>query len=195
VCIAIQRIFVQQDIYDEFMKRFVEETARLRQGDPLDESTDLGPMITEAAAKRAEAWICEAVDAGARIIAGGKRDGAYLEPTILTQTTPQMQVNAEEVFAPIVTIETYHDFVEAVEKVNDSRFGLQAGVFTQQVRHIFHAYEHIEVGGLVVNDIPTYRIDHMPYGGIKDSGIGREGVRYAIEEMTELKLMALNLSS
>ncbi len=194
VCIAIQRIYVHEDIYGEFLKRFAAETGRLKSGDPSDDNTDLSPMINEAAAIRAEAWIQEAVGAGAQIIIGGKRDGTCLEPTVLTHTKPEMNVNAEEVFAPIVTIEKYHDFIEAVEKVNDSRFGLQAGVFTQHVRRIFHAYEHLEVGGLIVNDIPTYRTDHMPYGGVKDSGIGREGVRYAIEEMTELKLMALNLS-
>lgn len=194
ICISVQRIFVHQDIFDEFLERFVQETRKLRRGDPLDEKTDLSPMIDEPAARRAEQWVKEAVDGGARVIVGGKREGSYLEPTILVDTTPEMKVNRLEVFAPVVTITSYERFEDAVEWVNDSLYGLQAGVFTKDIKHIFDAYNTIDVGGLIINDIPTYRIDHMPYGGVKDSGFGREGLRYAIEEMTELKLLALNLA-
>ena len=194
ICISVQRIFVHQDLFDRFLERFVAETETLRRGDPLDEETDLSPMIDEPNARRVEAWVKEAVQAGASVVTGGGRDGAYYEPTVLVKTTPVMKVNALEVFAPIVTITPYDRFEEAVRMVNDSAFGLQAGLFTQDVKRIFYAYDHIDVGGLIVNDVPTYRIDHMPYGGVKDSGCGREGLRYAIEEMTELKLLALNLA-
>jgi acyl-CoA reductase-like NAD-dependent aldehyde dehydrogenase len=194
ICISIQRIFVQQDVYEQFVERFVTETKTLKRGDPVEEETDLSPMIDEPNAQRAEAWVKEAVEAGAEVVTGGGRDGTFYEPTVLINTKPEMKVNRMEVFAPIVTITPYDRFEEAVNMVNDSDFGLQAGVFTQDVKRIFHAYNTIDVGGLIVNDIPTYRIDHMPYGGVKDSGFGREGLRYAIEEMTELKLLALNLA-
>ena len=194
ICISVQRIFVHKDIYDEFLERFVHETGKLKRGNPMDEDTDLSPMIDEPNAIRAEEWVKEAVEAGAKVATGGSREGTYLAPTVLVDTKPEMKVNCMEVFAPIVTITPYDTFEEAVEGVNNSDFGLQAGVFTNDVKQIFHAYNTIEVGGLIVNDIPMFRIDHMPYGGVKDSGFGREGLRYAIEEMTELKLLALNLA-
>lgn len=194
ICISVQRIFVHKDIYDDFLERFVDETKKLRRGDPIEDDTDLSPMIDEPNAIRAEEWVMEAVEAGAKVVTGGKRDGTYYEPTVVVNTKPEMKVNCMEVFAPIVTITPYSQFEEAVKGVNDSDFGLQAGVFTQDVKRIFYAYNNIDVGGLIVNDIPTYRIDHMPYGGVKDSGFGREGLRYAIEEMTELKLLVLNLA-
>lgn len=193
ICISIQRIFVHRDIYDQFLERFITETEKLRRGDPIEGETDLSPMIDEPNAQRAEAWVKEAVEAGAEVATGGGRDGSYYEPTVLVNTRPEMKVNRMEVFAPIVTLTPYDRFEEAVSMVNDSDFGLQAGIFTQDVKRIFYAYNTIDVGGLIVNDIPTYRIDHMPYGGVKGSGFGREGLRYAIEEMTELKLLALNL--
>ena len=194
ICISVQRIFVHKDIYDDFLERFVDETKKLRRGDPIEDDTDLSPMIDEPNAIRAEECVMEAVEAGAKVVTGGKRDGTYYEPTVVVNTKPEMKVNCMEVFAPIVTITPYSQFEEAVKGVNDSDFGLQAGVFTQDVKRIFYAYNNIDVGGLIVNDIPTYRIDHMPYGGVKDSGFGREGLRYAIEEMTELKLLVLNLA-
>ncbi|UCE20214.1 MAG: aldehyde dehydrogenase family protein [Gemmatimonadota bacterium] len=194
ICISVQRIFVHKDIYQSFIERFVEETAKLRRGDPIEETTDLSPMIDEPNAIRAETWVNEAVEGGATVMTGGQREGTYYEPTVLVDTRPEMKVNCMEVFAPIVTITPYDRFEEAVAGVNDSDFGLQAGVFTRDVKRIFYAYDNIDVGGLIVNDFPTYRIDHMPYGGVKDSGFGREGLRYAIEEMTELKLLALNLA-
>ena len=194
ICISVQRIFVHKNIYDDFLERFIDETKKLRRGDPIEDDTDLSPMIDEPNARRAEEWVKEAVKTGARVVMGGKREGTYLEPTVVVDTKPEMKINCMEVFAPIITITLYDQFEDAVEGVNDSDFGLQAGVFTQDVKRIFYVYNNIDVGGLVVNDIPTYRIDHMPYGGVKDSGFGREGLRYAIEEMTELKLLALNLA-
>ncbi|MFY9268632.1 MAG: aldehyde dehydrogenase family protein [Candidatus Manganitrophaceae bacterium] len=193
VCISVQRIFVQESIYDRFLEAFIRQVKSLSIGDPLDEKTAMGPMIHLDAAERAERWIGEAVSQGAKIAVGGKRSGTLLEPTVLTDTTPDMQVNCQEVFAPIVTVTSYRDLDEAIARVNRSPYGLQAGLFTRDLKEIFHAFEEIEVGGLIVNDVPTYRIDHMPYGGLKESGVGREGVRYSIDEMTDLKLMALNL--
>jgi acyl-CoA reductase-like NAD-dependent aldehyde dehydrogenase len=192
-CISVQRVFVHRNAFDRFLAAFVPRVRKLKVGDPLEESTDVGPMISEADAKRAIEWVEEAVSGGARLLCGGKRRGPLVEPTVLSATRPQMRVNCLEVFAPVVTIEPYEDFRDAVRKVNESSYGLQAGVFTRDARLLFSAYEGLEVGGVVVGDVPTFRIDHMPYGGTKDSGLGREGLRYAIEEMTELKLLVVNL--
>ncbi len=192
-CISVQRIFVQRGVHEKFLSTLVPRVAKLQTGDPLDKATDVGPMINEDAARRAEAWVNEAVAGGAKLLAGGKRRGPYFEPTVLTGTNRQMRVNCEEVFAPVVTVEPYEEFTDAVRQVNDSPYGLQTGVFTRDVKLIFSAYAELEVGGVIAGDIPSFRIDHMPYGGIKDSGLGREGLRYAIEEMTERKLLILNL--
>ncbi|HEV2113030.1 MAG TPA: aldehyde dehydrogenase family protein, partial [Terriglobales bacterium] len=192
-CIAVQRILVHRSLYDRFVDAFVTRVQKLKVGDPLDDSTDVGPVITEGDAIRAAEWAQEAVAAGAKLLCGGKRNGAVLEPTVLTKTKPDMKVNCEEVFAPVKTVEPYDDFDDALGRLNDSRYGLQAGLFTSDARLIFRAYDELEVGGLVVGDVPTFRIDHMPYGGVKDSGMGREGLRYAIEEMTEPKLLVMNL--
>ncbi|MFQ5780123.1 MAG: aldehyde dehydrogenase family protein, partial [Nitrospiria bacterium] len=145
------------------------------------------------AAERAEDWIQEAVSQGAKILTGGKRSGALFEPTVLVDTKPEMQVNCQEVFAPVVTVTAYGQLTQAIAQVNHSPFGLQAGLFSRDIQKVFTAFDQIDVGGLIINDVPTYRVDHMPYGGIKESGFGREGIRYAIEEMTDLKLLALNL--
>ena len=193
-CIAVQRIFVHERVYGRFLDRFVELSKEVAVGDPMDEKTVVGPMITEEAAKKVESWIAEAVGAGARLLCGGKRRGAILEPTVLVDTPAHLSVCAQEVFAPVVTIQQFSAFAEAVRMVNDSAFGLQAGIFSENIKNIFTAYEELEVGGVVANDSSAYRMDHMPYGGVKDSGFGREGLRYAIEEMTELKLLALNVS-
>ena len=166
---------------------------KLRCGDPLDESTDVGPLIRESDAIRATDWIQEAVRGGARLLCGGSRKGSMLEPTVLTGTRPDMKVNCQEIFAPVVTVEPYDEFDEALRQINNSPYGLQAGIFTRDAKLMFQAFEELEVGGLLAGDVPTFRIDHMPYGGVKDSGIGREGLRYAIEEMTEPKLMVMNL--
>jgi len=194
VCISVQRIFAHKDIFEEFSHKFLKAVKRIKVGDPMDPETVVGPMIDLQAAERAEEWVKEAVQGGAEVLAGGQREGVMFQPTVLTNTTPQMRVNCREVFAPVVTLEPYDDFQEAVRAVDDSVYGLQAGVFTNDVRRIFYALDRIQVGGVIINDYPTYRIDHMPYGGVKDSGFGREGIKYAIEEMTELKLLVLNLS-
>ncbi len=193
-CISVQRIFVQRAVESKFLAALLAEAQKLKTGDPLDESTDVGPMISEEAARRAESWINEAAAGGAQILAGGKRVGPVLEPTVLSHTQPKMKVNCEEVFAPVVVVEPYDDFADAIQRVNDSPYGLQAGVFTRDAKLLFTAYEELEVGGLIAGDIPSWRIDHMPYGGVKDSGMGREGLRYAIEEMTESRILVLNLS-
>ncbi len=193
ICISVQRIFVQRNVWERFLAEFVPRAQKLKVGDPLEETTDVGPMISEAAARRAAEWVEEAVAAGAKILCGGNRRGALLEPTVLTSTSPDQRVNCEEVFAPVVTVEPYEDFAAAVRRVNDSAFGLQAGVFTRDAKLLFEAYDELQVGGVVVGDVPTFRIDHMPYGGVKDSGLGREGLRYAIEAMTERRLLVVNL--
>jgi glyceraldehyde-3-phosphate dehydrogenase (NADP+) len=193
-CISVQRIFVHERIYDEFTERFLAFTRQLRVGDPLDELTDVGPMINLGEAERAARWVEEAVAGGAQLLCGGERDGALMLPTVLAATDPVMRVNCQEIFAPVVTLARYRDFDRAVEQVNHSHYGLQAGLFTSDLRAIFRAFERLDVGGVIVGDVPTYRADHLPYGGVKQSGQGREGIRYAIEEMTERKVMVLNLA-
>lgn len=189
VCIHTQRIFVQEKIFDDFVHRFVEGTKKLRQGDPLDENTDISAMIDEANARRVEEWVQEAVDAGAKILCGGNRKGSYFEPTVMTGTRSEMKVCGLEVFGPVVSIEKYTHFDEALKEVNNSRYGLQAGVFTDNVTEMDAAFRHLEVGGVILNDIPGFRVDHMPYGGVKDSGFGREGVKYSIRHMLEPRLL------
>jgi glyceraldehyde-3-phosphate dehydrogenase (NADP+) len=193
VCISVQRIFVERSVFDQFLAEFVPRVQKLKLGDPLDEATDVGPMISEAAARRAEEWLGEAVTGGAKLLCGGKRCGSMVEPTVLTSTRPEQRVNCEEIFAPVVTVEPYSDFAEALGRVNATPYGLQAGIFTRDAKLIFQAYEDLEVGAVLAGDVPTFRIDNMPYGGVKDSGVGREGIRYAIEEMTERKLLVMNL--
>ncbi|MBI3995425.1 MAG: aldehyde dehydrogenase family protein [Nitrospirae bacterium] len=192
-CISVQRIFVQEQVVKPFLDRFLNLVRELKTGDPMEEGTNVGPMINSDAAERTEQWVVEAVQQGAKVLSGGKRRGRMFEPTVLRDVTRVMKVCSEEVFAPLVVVIPYREFDEVLSAMNDSVYGLQAGVFTNDLKKVFHAYEELEVGGLMVNEVPTYRIDPMPYGGIKDSGLGREGVRYAIEEMTELKLLGLNL--
>jgi glyceraldehyde-3-phosphate dehydrogenase (NADP+) len=195
VCISIQRIYLHEKIADAFTQKFVEQTRKLVAGDPLDEKTDLCPMIDEASLVKTQEWVDEAVRGGARALTGGKRDGRFFPATVLENVKPDMRVHGQEVFAPVVNLYRYRDFEEALAAADDSSFGLQAGVFTRDLGRVFRAFERLEVGGVIHNDAPTFRIDVMPYGGEKDSGQGREGVRYAIEEMTELRLLALNLKS
>ncbi len=194
VCISVQRVYVHRPVYDEFLDKLVAATRRLKIGDPDDEATDLGPMISDAEAERAEDWLKEALDHGARLVSGGGRKGRLFEPTILTDVDPEMRIHCREVFAPVVMVAPYDEFDEALELINDSEYGLQAGIFTRDVQAIFKAYERLDIGGLVAGDIPTYRAEHMPYGGTKQSGVGREGIRYAMEEMTQLKTLILKLS-
>ncbi len=193
VCISIQRIFLHKKIYDNFMSDFVHAAAKLIMGDPMDEKTDVGPMINPDAAEQTEEWVGEALTDGARLVYGGKREGAMFEPTILENVKPELRISCREAFAPVVVVSPYEAFEEALEGVNDSIYGLQAGIFTNDLKKAFRAYEVLDVGGVILNDIPTFRIDHMPYGGVKESGFGREGLKYAMEEMTELKLLAMNL--
>ncbi len=195
VCISVQRIYLHEKIADEFTRRFLERTRLLVLGDPMDEKTDLGPMINEAAVRQTQEWVDEASRGGARVLTGGRGEGRFFPPTVIEGAKPGMKVHGREVFAPLVNLYRYREFPQALAAVNDSAYGLQAGVFTRDVGRIFQAFETLEVGGVIVNDVPTWRVDHMPYGGEKESGQGREGVRYAIEEMTELRLLALNLKS
>jgi len=192
VCIHAQRIYVEQSVFDYFTRLFIDAVKALRSGDPMDKKTDISVMIDEANASRVEEWIAEAVSAGASILAGGKRQGAFVEPTVLTNTGPEMNVCAREIFGPVVTLESYATFEEAITRVNQSRFGLQAGVFTNNIDEMNRAFLELETGGVIINDVPTFRVDHMPYGGIKDSGLGREGVPYAIREMMEPRLLVKN---
>lgn len=193
VCISVQRIFVHQPSYQDFLDRFVKVTQGLKIGNPLDEAVDVGPMISEKEAARAESWVKEAIDNGAKLITGGKREGLIFAPTILTDVDAEMRVQCQEIFAPVVTVSPYEKFTDAIDAIDNSAYGLQAGIFTRDLKAIFQAYEQLKVGGLIVGDIPTYRADHMPYGGMKESGFGREGLKYAIEEMSEIKTLVLNL--
>jgi len=193
VCISIQRIYVHKDIFEKFTSDFLERTKNLKVGDPLNEDTDVGPMITEGEAKRTEEWIEEAKRDGARILTGGKREGAVYYPTVLTEVKPEMRVVNTEIFAPVVSIVPFDVFSDAVRMADDSIYGLQAGVFTKDIDKAFEAVKGIKVGGVIINDIPTYRADQMPYGGVKESGIGREGLKYAVEEMTDIKMVVINL--
>ncbi len=190
-CISVQRVLVQKDVFAAFEEKLLAKTAALAAGDPLDERTDVGPMIAPEEADRAVRWIEEAVAGGARVLAGATRDGSVVLPTVLADTERSMKVEAQEVFAPIVTLSAYDTWDEALRRVNDSKYGLQAGIFTRDVGRIQRAFDVLEVGAVLVNDVPTWRADRMPYGGVKESGIGREGPAYAMEEFTEPRLLVL----
>jgi glyceraldehyde-3-phosphate dehydrogenase (NADP+) len=191
VCISVQRMFIHEDVKEAFLERFLAGVANLKMGNPIEPVTDLGPMVDEGAANRTQRWVDEAVQMGGTLLAGGHATGAYFEPTVLTNVPSSAQVCSNEAFAPLVVVFGFSDFGDAIRQVNDSFFGLQTGVFTNDLAHAWQAFSELEVGGVIVNDIPTYRIDHMPYGGVKDSGMGREGLRWSIEDMTELKIMVL----
>jgi glyceraldehyde-3-phosphate dehydrogenase (NADP+) len=191
VCISVQRMFVNEAIWDAFMGRFVAGAAALRLGDPLDPQTDLGPMVDAAAASRTQRWVDEAVALGGKLLLGGRAVGTAFPPTILTDTPVTASVCSNEAFAPLVVAFPFSEFGDAIRQVNDSSFGLQTGVFTNDLANSWTAFNELEVGGVIVNDVPTYRIDHMPYGGVKDSGLGREGLRWAIEDMTEIRIMVI----
>jgi glyceraldehyde-3-phosphate dehydrogenase (NADP+) len=194
-CISVQRVFVHSQIYQKFMSLFIPAVRALKVGDPLDETSDLSALITPQEGERVAQWLEEARAAGAEIAVGGTVQGGIVEPTVVVKAGPQLRVNCREIFAPVVTVQPYDDIDEALAAVNDSDFGLQAGLFTNNLRVVWRAYEALEVGGVIVNDVPTWRVDHMPYGGVKQSGFGREGVKYAIEEMTEPRLLVMNLST
>ncbi len=193
-CISVQRVLIHRPVYDETSKLLLDKINTMKVGDPRDPAVEVGPMIDEWAAKEAEEKVQQAVEQGARIVLGGKREGTLYYPTVLVDTRPEMNVNRTEMFAPVITITPYDDFDEALKLANDTDYGLQSGLFTQNMNRIMRAYDEIEVGGLQVNDVSTFRVDQMPYGGVKGSGVGREGPRYAIEEMTEIKLMVLNMA-
>ena len=192
-CISVQRVLVQSSVMEKFLAAFIPAVRRLKCGDPRDEEVDVGPMIRRTDAERAEQWVAEAVSGGARLLCGGSRTESVMQPVVLTGTRPEMRVNCEEIFAPVVTVESYENFSAAIARLNDSRYGLQAGLFTRDARLIFQAYEELDVGGVMVGEVPTFRADEMPYGGVKDSGLGREGVRYAMQEMSERKILVMNL--
>ena len=192
VCISVQRVYIHEKIYDEWTEKFVENAKNLKKGNPLDESTELSVMIEEDAARKAESWIDEAVKAEAELLCGGKRDGAMLDATVLANTNAEMRVVSDEIFAPVAVVEKFSDFAEAVDLSNHTKYGLQAGVFTQNLTNANYAAENLEYGGVIINDVPTFRVDNMPYGGVKNSGFGREGVKYAMEEMSEVRLVVIN---
>ena len=191
-CISVQRVLVQSEIYDEFARRLVKEVESLKVGDPMDPTVDVGPVIDRGNVERIDAWVREAIAEGAEVLTGGTADGPFFAPTLLSRVDPEMKVCREEVFGPVVTISPYQTFEEALERVSDSRFGLQAGVFTSDVTRAFQAHRELEVGGVILNDVSAFRADQMPYGGSKDSGFGREGLRFAMEEMTEPRIMVFS---
>jgi glyceraldehyde-3-phosphate dehydrogenase (NADP+) len=189
----VQRVFVHDSIYDRFSRDLVDRVNALVVGDPLDPATDVGPMIDTGEVDRIETWVRDAVAAGGRVLTGGARiSGSVYAPTVIEGVPEAAKVCAQEVFAPVIGLYRYRDFGEAMAALNRSRYGLQAGVFTNDLNQTLAAFDTLEVGGVIVNDVPTWRIDQMPYGGVKDSGIGREGPRYTIEEMTEPKLLVIN---
>ncbi|HEY7282176.1 MAG TPA: aldehyde dehydrogenase family protein [Actinomycetota bacterium] len=191
-CISVQRVFVQSEIHDEFIPKLVKQVDQLQTGDPLDPATDVGPVIDHGALERIDAWVKEAVDGGAELLTGGRREGPLYWPTVLTATKPEMKVRCEEVFGPVITVERYETFEEALRLVNDSPYGLQAGVFTSSIDRAMLAHRELDVGGVIVNDVSAFRADQMPYGGWKESGYGREGLKYAMESMTEPRIMVLS---
>ena len=191
-CISVQRVFVQRSVFQSFLWKLVECTAHLVAGNPSEEATEVGPLIRISDADRVETWVREAVEGGAKLIAGGERHGSVITPVILTSTKPGMKVRDEEVFGPVVIVEPYEDFEQALADVNHSRYGLQAGLLTRDAGRILTAYRELEVGALIVGDTPAWRLDPMPYGGVKDSGLGREGIRSAIEEMTESRMLVMS---
>jgi len=193
VCISIQRILLNQRLEKRFLEIFLPRVKAITRGDPMEQTTEIGPMITEAEARRIEKWVSGALQQHARVLTGGKREGAFYQPTVLDRVKKDMDIYSKEAFAPIVCIETYTDFEQALDRVNDSRYGLQAGVFTESQDKAMKAFRRLEVGGVVINDFPTFRVDQMPYGGVKGSGSGREGPRFAVEEMTEVKLCCMRL--
>jgi acyl-CoA reductase-like NAD-dependent aldehyde dehydrogenase len=191
-CIAVQRVLVHDSIGGEFRDALISEVEKLKTGDPMDPETDVGPVIDHDALERISAWVDEAVQAGAEVLTGGKREDPFYMPTVLAETRDDMKVRCEEIFGPVVTLGTYTDFERAIVEVNNSSYGLQAGIFTKDLDRIMLAYRDIEVGGLIVNDVSSFRADQMPYGGTKESGTGREGLRSAMNEMTEEKVLVLS---
>jgi acyl-CoA reductase-like NAD-dependent aldehyde dehydrogenase len=190
-CIGVQRILIHDAVYDAFRTMLVKKTKSLVAGDPKDRKVFIGPMIDVREAQRLDNWIEEAIDKGAKLLCGGKRDGAMLEATLLEDVDPATKLNVEEAFGPVAFLIRFKEFGEALDIVNDSKFGLQAGIFTRDLFQMFDAWDRLDVGGIVINDVPSYRVDNMPYGGVKDSGLGREGIRFAMEDMTEIRNLVI----
>jgi acyl-CoA reductase-like NAD-dependent aldehyde dehydrogenase len=190
VCISIQRIYVHSSVYEDFVQRLVKNTQNLQIGDPLDEATNISSLINDDSAKRLKTWLDHAVAEGAKIRCGGEFEQNIMHPTVLTDVPKNVEFNCEEAFGPVVTVTPFDKWEDAIEMANDSKYGLNAGVFTKDIQRAFQAVQQIESGGVLINEIPTYRVDHMPYGGLKESGVGREGVRYAMEDMMALKLVS-----
>ncbi|MBI0579862.1 aldehyde dehydrogenase family protein [Neobacillus cucumis] len=193
-CISVQRVYVHKDSYEQFITRLAKKISSLKTGDPFNEETDIPTLISMAATNRVSDWIGEAITAGARLITGGHIKGRILEPTLLADVTQEMKVSCEEIFGPVIVVSPFNDFKDAVDQVNQSRYGLQAGVFTNNLNHAFYAIKHIEAGGVQINEVSNFRADHMPYGGVKDSGMGKEGPKYTLEEMTVPKLVGFRMN-
>ncbi|MBA3690788.1 MAG: aldehyde dehydrogenase family protein [Actinobacteria bacterium] len=191
-CISVQRVLVASEVYEDFAVRLTKQVEQLKVGDPMDPTVDVGPVINRGEVDRILEWVNEAVAQGAEVLTGGTADGPFFQPTLLSQTTPEMKVRCEEVFGPVTTITPYQTFEEALAEVNNSKYGLQAGVFTNDINRAFEAHRTLDVGGVIINDVSAFRADQMPYGGSKDSGFGREGLRFAMEEMTEPRIMVLS---
>ncbi len=192
-CISVQNVYVHESLFEAFVARAVQEVKLLKTGDPLDPQTDVGTLVDEASARRIESWLKEAVAGGAKVLVGGRRTGAQIEPTIMVDVTDQMNIVCNEVFGPVVSIQKFSDFDAVIEKISTSRFGLQCGLFTKSMDLAFKAVRSLRTGGLILNGSSTWRTDQLAYGGIKDSGIGREGPKYAIKDMTDERLVVFNL--
>ena len=190
-CIGVQRILVHESIYDALKERLVVATKALKSGDPKREETFIGPMISVKEAARLEGWIQSSIEAGGKLLCGGERDGAILEATLLEDVPSGQDICVKEAFGPVATLSRFTDFKAAIAEVNDSVFGLQAGVFTRDIQKALYAWDHLDVGGVVIGDVPSWRVDNMPYGGVKDSGLGREGVKFAMEDMTEIRNLVI----
>ena len=195
VCISVQRIYSEKQVYEPFSEKFVKATEAMVVGDPLDERVDVGPMIDSKEVDRVEGWVREAQTSGAKVLTGGKRDGTVYYPTILSNVDDEMKVISEEVFAPVASIISSDDFESALRQANDTKFGLQVGVFTKDIDRVFKAVRRLNFGGVIINDTPSFRADHMPYGGNRQSGLGREGVKFAMEDMTNIQMVAIRLNS
>ena len=194
-CISVQRVIVHESIYAEFKQRYTDRVAGLVHGDPLNEDTFIGPMISESEASRLDTWVQEAVASGATLLCGGERTGNMLQATLLENVPSDAAINTEEAFGPVSVLSSFSDFDEALKEVNNSQFGLQAGVFTRDIYKAHKAWDELDVGGVVIGDVPSWRVDNMPYGGVKESGLGREGITFAMEDMTEIRLMVLRTPS
>lgn len=192
-CVSVQRIYVHKEVKEAFLNKLVDYTSKLKTGDPFDDVTDVGPLISEKEAERVMAWINEAAAQGAKIVCGGEQTGPFVTPTILENVTPDMKVVCQEIFGPVLTVIPYEDLDQAIDESNNTEYGLQSSIFTTNINIAMHAVKRLHTGGVIINDASTFRSDLMPYGGIKDSGIGREGPRYAIEQMTEIKMVVINL--